>query len=235
MCYYSCIIFACQDWRWGDRQSYCRYGDEWENKPCGLKFSYDCKVNEELCEICIEQNIVSSRRKAEVGRYKRWEREWEVGKNHNNEEGDKLRETIENLDDTIRELQIRRVRELVERGQQTDHVAKKRKQDYNEWPPELADIMETNASDIPLFSVDFDELPSDIKVKCPYYLRHPQKHQKGSCMGPGFNKIGRLKYVVISISFHFSNRMQRAYRESPYEDLAVPKVLGRYGKLTCQR
>lgn len=198
MCYYSCIIFACQDWRWGDRKSYCRYGGEWKAGPCGLKFATETLLKADQCELCLEQNKSSRRRQAEVGRYKRWERERSLGQNHDNEEGDKLRETIQELDDAIRELQIRRVEELVEKRQQIDHMTKKRKQNNDEWSQVPIGSTDTKASELFVSYFDSEEIPSNTNVKCPYFLRHPQKHQKGSCMGPGFNKIGRLKYVHMA-------------------------------------
>jgi hypothetical protein len=37
-----------------------------------------------------------------------------------------------------------------------------------------------------------DRLPSR-RLKCPFYQRQPEKHTRGSCRGPGFTDMGKLK------------------------------------------
>jgi hypothetical protein len=42
-------------------------------------------------------------------------------------------------------------------------------------------------------STENDDTEIRRRLKCPFYLRRPEKHRRGSCRGEGFADMGKLK------------------------------------------
>jgi hypothetical protein len=144
-----------------------------------------------------------------VERFKRWERESRIDEEQEEQQGKKILDTIQKLDESIKELQLRKIDFMSQddglTGDEDALPGKKRRRldaisrsthelyyDQNDNDNDLAYCFEEDYDQKDALQ-SFDSESNLQKVLCPYYLRHPLKHQKGSCMGPGFDTITRLK------------------------------------------
>jgi hypothetical protein len=214
MCYYPYIVYACQDWEWGELSRYCTRGDNSLGVPCGLKLADKEKTEvSERCGLCQDLQNYYGQRMAKVVKFKKWERESASDRSEDEPQGTQLLEDILELNDKIKDLHVQRIKlqiedeSFLEDDVKVGHIVsglKKRRMTDDLSSPilgpyssniEARDIGFSQPGDSPELaqqSLDPQEY-SAVKVLCPYYLRHPQKHQTGSCMGPGFDTMARLK------------------------------------------
>jgi hypothetical protein len=210
MCYYIFIVFTCQDGKWGQFSHYCRRGTTL-GETCGLKLATRNITEPNQCSICQELDKKYRQRQAEVGRFKRWERESRIDQHQDEEEGRQILDSIQAVDKAIRELHIQRINLIIQdeffpNSEELSSLKKRPRLDeettlsygsyyiQKERDEFFTGRSQTDNIDLSDPSSDMDSSPR--KVLCPYYLRHPRKHKKGSCMGPGFDNMARLKYVT---------------------------------------
>jgi hypothetical protein len=71
MCYYECIVFSCQDWKWGNFKQHCnkeyRIGE-----TCGMKLVYQSLPQNHKCKLCEKIDTKWRRRESEADRVRRW-------------------------------------------------------------------------------------------------------------------------------------------------------------------
>jgi hypothetical protein len=213
MCYYTFIVYSCLDSVWGEFIRFCRKGEALSDE-CGLRLATRNITEAEQCSICLELGPRYRQRQAAVERFKRWERESSFEPKREEEEGNQILDTIKDLEKAIRDLQIRRILLLAQDDvfvNNEDGPPDRKRRRSDAISPSLygAYYYQRDDDDGLAFFIEdddeqgvlqqsFDTESSLKKVLCPYFLRHPLKHQKGSCMGPGFDTISRLKYVFLS-------------------------------------
>lgn len=76
-------------------------------------------------------------------------------------------------------------------------------------------------------STDHDDAEiRKLRLKCPFYLRHPEKHRRGSCRGEGFADMGKLKWVHIPFTnFHGIILTNMTFKGSPKEGTSKTATL----------
>jgi hypothetical protein len=74
MCYYDCVVYSCQDWKWGNFKQHCnkeyRMGE-----TCGMKLVNQNLQQGQKCKLCERIETKLRRREIEVDRVARWRAE----------------------------------------------------------------------------------------------------------------------------------------------------------------
>src|ERR1700761_6608627 len=108
MCYYNFIIYTCLDSEWGEFARYCRRGETLAD-DCGRRLATRNIHKPEPCSICSVLDTRYRQRQAEVDRFKRWERESYIGEEQEEQEGNQILDTIQELDESIKDLRLKKI------------------------------------------------------------------------------------------------------------------------------